>query len=129
MMMVLSGKGWRRCIAYFVLQVSFSQKTNCRALWRKMTYEDKTPYASSPICTAYPHDTMQYNAAICNTLQHSATHCNTLQHSTAQYNIATPCSALQLAFLHCNTLQHTATHRNTLQHTYQGRRVDDDDIV
>jgi len=41
--------GWRRCIECLKLLVSFHKRaTNYRALLRKMTYKDKTSYASSP---------------------------------------------------------------------------------
>jgi len=44
--------GWRRLIRCLKLQVSFRKRaTNYRALLRKMTYEDKAPYASTPPCT------------------------------------------------------------------------------
>jgi len=42
----------RRCIGCFKLQVIFRKRaTNCRALLRKMTYEDKASYGFSPPCT------------------------------------------------------------------------------
>jgi len=44
--------GWRRLIGCLKLQVIFRKKaTNYRALLRKMTYEDKASYGSSPPCT------------------------------------------------------------------------------
>jgi len=44
--------GWRRCIGCLKLQVSFRKgATNYRVLLRKMTYQDKAPYASSPPST------------------------------------------------------------------------------
>ena len=44
--------GWQRCIGCLKLQVSFRKRaTNYRVLLRKVTYEDKTPYASLPPCT------------------------------------------------------------------------------
>jgi len=49
---VLRHTGWRRCIGCLKLHVSFRKRaTNYRALWRKMTYQDKASYASSPPCT------------------------------------------------------------------------------
>ena len=43
--------GWRILIAYLKLQVIFRQRaTNSRALLRKMTYEDKASYESTPPC-------------------------------------------------------------------------------
>jgi len=46
--------GWRRCIGCLELQVSFRKRaTNHRALWRKMTYQDKTSCACSPPCTGH----------------------------------------------------------------------------
>jgi len=47
--------GWRRPIGCLNLQVIFRKRaTNYRALLRKMTYKDKTSYASSPPCTPTP---------------------------------------------------------------------------
>jgi len=44
--------GWRRLIGCLKSQVVFSKRaTNDRALLRKMTFEDKTPYDSTPPCT------------------------------------------------------------------------------
>ena len=44
--------GWRRLIGCLKLQVIFRKRaTNYRALLRKMTYEDKASYDSSPPCT------------------------------------------------------------------------------
>ena len=44
--------GWRRPIGCLELQVIFCKRaTNYRALLRKMTYEDKASYASTPPCT------------------------------------------------------------------------------
>jgi len=43
--------GWRRLIGCFKLQVIFCKRaTNYRALLRKMTYEYKASYVSSPPC-------------------------------------------------------------------------------
>jgi len=106
---------WQKCIACLKLQVSFRKRaTNCIALFRKMTYEDKASYGSSPPyilqyssmhCNARQHSTTQSN-----TLQRTVTHCNTLQHTAKRSNT-----------MHCDTLQHTATynatHCNTLQYT------------
>jgi len=45
--------GWRSCIGCLKLQVSFRKRaTNYRALWRKMTYQNKASYASWPPCSA-----------------------------------------------------------------------------
>ena len=45
--------GWRRCIGCIKMQASFGKRaTNYRALWRKMKYQDKASYASSPPCTS-----------------------------------------------------------------------------
>jgi len=42
----------RRCIGFFKLQVIFRKRaTNCRALLRKITYEDKASYGFAPPCT------------------------------------------------------------------------------
>jgi len=47
----LGSTGWRRLIGCLEMQVIFRKKANnYRALLRKMTYEDKTPYASTPPC-------------------------------------------------------------------------------
>ena len=43
--------GWRRCIGCLKLQVIFRKRaTNYRALFRKMIYEDKASYDSTPPC-------------------------------------------------------------------------------
>jgi len=48
---VFVSKGWQRLIGCLKLQVIFRKRaTNYRALLRKMTYEDKPSYASSPPC-------------------------------------------------------------------------------
>jgi len=45
--------GWRRLVGCLKLQVIFRKRaTNYRALVRKMTYEDKASYGSSPPCTS-----------------------------------------------------------------------------
>jgi len=45
----LTCTGWRRPIGFLKLQVIFRKRaTNYRALLRKMTYEDKASYGSSP---------------------------------------------------------------------------------
>jgi len=47
--------GWQRLIECLKLQVSFCKTaTKYRALMRKMTNEDKAPYAPSPPCTCIP---------------------------------------------------------------------------
>jgi len=47
---------WRRCIGSLKLRVSFHKRaTNHRALLRKMTYEDKASYGSSPPCIVMLH--------------------------------------------------------------------------
>jgi len=44
--------GWRRLIGCLELQVIFRKRaTNYRALLRKMTYESKAPYDTTPPCT------------------------------------------------------------------------------
>jgi len=44
--------GWRRLIGCLKLQVIFrTRATNYRAFLRKMTYEDKASYDSTPSCT------------------------------------------------------------------------------
>jgi len=44
--------GWRGLIGCLKLQVIFRKRaTNCRVLLQKMTYEDKTSYDSTPLCT------------------------------------------------------------------------------
>ena len=46
--------GWRRPIKCLKLQVIFRQKaTNYGALSRKMTYEDRASYESSPPCVGW----------------------------------------------------------------------------
>ena len=46
--------GWRRLIGRLKLQVNFRKRaTSWRALLRKMTYEDKAPYASTPPCSTF----------------------------------------------------------------------------
>jgi len=48
----ISCTGWRRPIGCLKLQVIFRKRaTNYRALWQKMTYEDKASYDSTPPCT------------------------------------------------------------------------------
>jgi len=52
MCVVQEDTGWRRLIGCLKLQVIFRKRaTNYRALLRKMTCEDKAPYASTPSCT------------------------------------------------------------------------------
>jgi len=47
------GTGWRRPIGCLKLQVIFRKRaTDYRALLRKITYEDKASYDSTPLCTA-----------------------------------------------------------------------------
>ena len=49
---LLPTTGWRRLIGCLTLQVIFCKRaTNYRSLLRKMIYEDKAPYASTPPCT------------------------------------------------------------------------------
>jgi len=46
--------GWRRLIGSPSLQVIFHKRaTNYRALWRKVTYEDKASYDPTPPCTVF----------------------------------------------------------------------------
>jgi len=46
--------GWWRLIGCFKLRVIFRKRTtNSRALLRKMTYEDKTSYDSTPPCSGF----------------------------------------------------------------------------
>jgi len=46
--------GWRRLLGCLKLQViSRKRATNYRALFRKMTYEDKASYDSTPPCTSH----------------------------------------------------------------------------
>jgi len=46
--------GWRRLIGCLKLQVIFRKRaTNYRALLRKMTYEDKASYDSTPPCSTF----------------------------------------------------------------------------
>jgi len=48
-----AGTGWRRLIGYPKLQVIFHKRaTKYRSLLRKMIYQDKGSYESSPPCTA-----------------------------------------------------------------------------
>jgi len=83
----------------FCVRVSFHKRAvYYRALLRKITYENKASYASSPSCTQKQHQ--RCALLVCNTLQHTATLCTTLQHSDACSGLAT----------HCKTLQHTAPH-------------------
>ena len=52
MLHTLDRTGWRRSIGCLKLQVIFRKRaTNYRSLLRKMIYEDKAPYASTPPCT------------------------------------------------------------------------------
>ena len=103
-----SGTGWRRWLGYLKLLVSVRKRdTNYRALLRKMTYEDKAPYASSTPCIrcvyvnvylhlhVYRYVDLHFHlhlylspgiSCVCKcsiTLQYSATHCNTLQHTAS----------------------------------------------
>ena len=49
MYIYIQGTGWRRPIGCLKLQVIVRKKTtNYRALWQKMTYEDKASYDSTP---------------------------------------------------------------------------------
>jgi len=46
--------GWRRLVGCLKLRVIFSKRaTNYRALLRKMIYEDKASYDSTPPCMSY----------------------------------------------------------------------------
>ena len=46
--------GWRRRIGCLKLRVIFRKRaTNYRALWLKMTYEDKAPYDSTAPCICH----------------------------------------------------------------------------
>ena len=48
--------GWRRLIGCLKLQVNFRKRaTNYRALLRKMAYEDKASYDSTPLTTKSYH--------------------------------------------------------------------------
>ena len=70
-------KGWRRLRGCLKLQVIFRERaTNYRALWRKVTYEDKASCDSTPPCSTR----LQHTTYYCNTLHTTATHykyCNT----------------------------------------------------
>jgi len=47
----LLSTGWWICIGCLKLQfIFYKRSTNCRALLRKVTYEDKASYISSPLC-------------------------------------------------------------------------------
>jgi len=46
----LYSTGWRRLMGCLKLQVICKRATNYRAFLRKMTYEDKASYGSSPPC-------------------------------------------------------------------------------
>jgi len=46
--------GWQRCIGRLKLQVTFRKRaTKYRSLLRKITYQDKASYGSSPPCTSF----------------------------------------------------------------------------
>jgi len=101
------GTGWRRLIGSPKFQIIFHKSaTKYRSLLRKMTYEDKGSYESSPPCISL---TSQHTATHCNTLQHTAAHWYTLQH------MAPHCTNLQHTAAHCATLHNTAMHCTTLQ--------------
>jgi len=61
--------GWRRLIGYLNLQVIFRQRaTNYWALLRKMTYEDKASYDSTPSCMMHCRQSHTYSHAHVHTL-------------------------------------------------------------
>ena len=68
--------GWRRLIGCFKLQVIFRKRaTNYRALLRKMTYQDKASYDSTPPCNCqqhclHVHNSQQYHMS----RRHTHTH-------------------------------------------------------
>ena len=122
------------------MQVIFRKRaTNCRALLRKMNYENKATYDSTPPCMALSwtcvgcvsqvstqntfyffgcathYNTLQQASGICkmyNRLQRTATHCNTLQRGINQCTYVNYRCHSRVQYI-----QHTATHCNTLQHT------------
>jgi len=52
----MCGTGWRRLIGSPKLQIIFHQRANkYRSLLRKMTYNDKGSYESSPPCIAHSY--------------------------------------------------------------------------
>ena len=72
----MAGTGWRRCIGYLKLQVSFRKRaTNYRALLRKMTCEDKASYAFSSPCRSlhanWPPIIVLFSGKILQTIGHS----------------------------------------------------------
>ena len=92
--------GWRRLIGCLKLQIIFCKRaTNYRALLRKMTYEDKPSYASSPPCIG---------PGTFNTSAFTRTHTHTYMNTCIDRRIRR-CSALELD-THTHTNTHTPTH-------------------
>jgi len=96
------------------LQVIFrTRATNYRTLLRKMIYEDKASYDSTPPCTQSLQCPTQC-AMLCR-MSHVARSMRVwyyaLQRAATLYNI------LQHTAPYCKILQDTATHDNTLQHS------------
>ena len=136
--------GWRRLIGCLKLRVIFRKRaTNYRALSRKMTYEDKGSYDSTPLCVdtcgvdiwegldlvMYGLETCRLDACGEDISRQGVTmvqggsmksfrlrlHCYTLSVDGHLLNrhVGGPGSR----HVQCNTLQYAATRCNTLRHT------------
>ena len=66
-------RGWWRCIGCLQFQISFHKRaTDYGDLFRKMTYKDKTFYASLPTCINPMISLRHHSGTVCNSLQHAA---------------------------------------------------------
>ena len=77
------GTGWRRLVGCLKVQIIFRKRaTNYRALLRKMTYEDKSSYDSTPPCIkgcdAECYSLLQCVSVCCSVLQCVAVFCSVL---------------------------------------------------
>jgi len=81
------GTGWRRLIGSPKLQIIFHKRaTKYRSLLRKMTYEDKGSYESSPPCTIM---ITHYDKITSHITYHAHTHTHTHSLSLSHTHIAT----------------------------------------
>jgi len=120
--------GWWRPIGCLKLQVIFRKRvTNCRALLRKITYEQEAPSVTTPPCMCM----CTYKSNVClyvesrhtsrhithvSTCTHTHTHTHTHMYARAhaQTHIHTPAHTCTLVYTHARI----RTHKIFLAHTY-----------